>query len=136
ASIGIPVELRRALLSLNAPAHNEIDLGARAALDLAHLYAKAVQTSLEKGKASAQQVRAIGVHGQTVRHRPEVGYTVQLNAPALVAELTGIDVVADFRSRDIAAGGQGAPLVPAFHAAQFASDHTRVVLNLGGIANI
>jgi anhydro-N-acetylmuramic acid kinase len=86
-------------------------------------------------------VTAIGCHGQTVRHRPRefdgVGYTIQLNAPALLAELTGIDVVADFRSRDVAAGGQGAPLVPAFHRAMFERRGTAVaVLNLGGIANL
>jgi anhydro-N-acetylmuramic acid kinase len=86
-------------------------------------------------------VRAIGAHGQTVRHRPGefdgTGYTLQLNAPALLAERSGIDVVADFRSRDVAAGGLGAPLVPAFHRAVFArSDRTVAVLNLGGIANI
>ena len=84
---------------------------------------------------------AIGCHGQTVRHRPGefdgIGYTVQLNAPALLAELTGIDVIADFRSRDVAAGGQGAPLVPAFHRAIFGrADATVAVLNLGGIANL
>ena len=82
-------------------------------------------------------IRAIGCHGQTVRHAPQHGYTIQLNNPALLAELTGITVVADFRSRDIAAGGQGAPLVPAFHDALFrAPDVHRVILNLGGIANL
>ena len=84
---------------------------------------------------------AVGCHGQTVRHRPGefdgIGYTIQLNAPALLAELTGIDVVADFRSRDVAAGGQGAPLVPAFHRAVFGrAGATVAVLNLGGIANL
>jgi len=80
---------------------------------------------------------AIGVHGQTIRHRPELGYTRQTNNPALLAELSGIDVIADFRSRDIAAGGHGAPLVPAFHQAVFACDNeTRVVANIGGISNI
>jgi anhydro-N-acetylmuramic acid kinase len=84
-----------------------------------------------------EQVTAIGVHGQTVRHRPEAGYTRQINQPALLAELTGIDVIADFRSRDIAAGGQGAPLVPAFHHAVFGDrEEDRVVVNIGGIANI
>src|SRR5205823_14534312 len=83
------------------------------------------------------QVAAIGVHGQTVRHRPDLGYTTQLANPARLAEATGITVVADFRSRDVAAGGQGAPLVPALHAALFASrDHHRAVVNLGGIANV
>jgi anhydro-N-acetylmuramic acid kinase len=86
---------------------------------------------------SAAKVRAIGVHGQTVRHRPEKGYTRQINNPALLAEMTSIDVIADFRSRDVAAGGQGAPLVPAFHATLFGErNETRVVCNLGGISNI
>ena len=83
----------------------------------------------------------MGCHGQTVRHRPgefdAIGYTVQINAPALLAELCGIDVVADFRSRDVAAGGQGAPLVPAFHRALFCRPgEATAVLNLGGIANL
>jgi Predicted molecular chaperone distantly related to HSP70-fold metalloproteases len=86
---------------------------------------------------SAASVRAIGAHGQTVRHRPDLGYTVQINAPALLAERCGIAVVADFRSRDVAAGGQGAPLVPAFHRAVFAVAGADVaVLNLGGFANL
>ncbi len=88
------------------------------------------------GRLKASDVRAIGAHGQTVRHRPDLGYTVQLNAPALLAELTGIDVVADFRSRDVAAGGQGAPLVPAFHRIVFGSDRPRAVVNIGGISNV
>jgi len=71
-----------------------------------------------------------------VRHRPDAGYTIQLNAPATLAELAGIDVVADFRSRDIAAGGQGAPLLPVFHAGLFTADAARAVVNIGGIANV
>ena len=82
-------------------------------------------------------IRACGCHGQTVRHRPDAGYTLQIGNPALLAELTGISVVADFRSRDVAAGGQGAPLVPAFHAAVFGSNAAhRVIVNIGGIANL
>jgi anhydro-N-acetylmuramic acid kinase len=97
----------------------------------------------------AQDIQAVGAHGQTVRHRPlefdadpstgqaAVGYTLQLNNPALLAELTGIDVVAEFRTRDLAAGGQGAPLVPAFHAEIFGNPlHTVAVVNIGGISNI
>jgi anhydro-N-acetylmuramic acid kinase len=106
---------------------------------LARTYARVV--ALLRQSVATGEVRAVGVHGQTVRHRPSefdgVGYTVQLNNPALLAELCGIDVVADFRSRDVAAGGQGAPLVPAFHRALFGrADATVAVLNLGGIANI
>jgi anhydro-N-acetylmuramic acid kinase len=82
-------------------------------------------------------VRAIGCHGQTIRHRPEHGFTLQIGNPALLAELAGIAVVADFRSRDMAAGGQGAPLVPAFHAVAFGDpEEDRAVVNIGGIANV
>ena len=82
-------------------------------------------------------MRAIGCHGQTIRHRPEHGYTVQLGNAALLAELTGITVISDFRSRDIAAGGQGAPLVPAFHdkVLRHSGIH-RVIVNIGGISNL
>lgn len=136
ASLPLPAALREELLALNTPGHDELGRAALASTELARLYADTVQKVLQSAGVSRAAVTAIGAHGQTVRHRPDLGYTIQLNAPALLAELTGIDVIADFRSRDIAAGGQGAPLVPAFHAAQFASAHTRVILNLGGIANI
>jgi anhydro-N-acetylmuramic acid kinase len=96
---------------------------------------------LAYARISASAIRAIGAHGQTVRHRPHefdgTGYTLQLCQPALLAELTGIDVVADFRSRDIAAGGQGAPLAPFFHQALFGrAGETVGVLNIGGISNL
>jgi len=90
---------------------------------------------LDAARLTSTQIRAIGAHGQTVRHRPEQGFSVQLNAPARLAELAGIDVVAEFRSRDLAAGGQGAPLVPGFHAEAFAAAKPRVVVNIGGISN-
>lgn len=136
ASLEIPALLRKELLALNASGHDELGRASLAAIQLAHLYASVVQQTVAATGLSAKDIIALGAHGQTVRHRPDLGYTIQLNAPALLAELTGIDVIADFRSRDMAAGGQGAPLVPAFHAAQFAAGDTRVVLNLGGIANI
>lgn len=136
ASISLPAALRAELLALNAPGQDELGRAALVSAELARLYADTVRKLLEKTGVSPSNIAAIGAHGQTVRHRPDLGYTIQLNAPALLAELTGIDVIADFRSRDIAAGGQGAPLVPAFHAAQFASEQARVILNLGGIANI
>jgi anhydro-N-acetylmuramic acid kinase len=129
-------ELRAELLRLQAPSTDELHRAAVAAQHLARLYAAAVEDLLRHAEVEPAQVAAIGVHGQTVRHRPEAGYTLQLNAPALVAELTGIDVVADFRSRDLAAGGQGAPLVPAFHAAVFSGAAPRAVVNIGGIANL
>lgn len=128
--------LRSELLALCTPGADEIERSGAAALQLARLYADGVLALLERAKVSASAVRAIGAHGQTVRHRPAAGFSLQLNAPAQLAELTGIDVVADFRSRDVAAGGQGAPLVPAFHAAVFAGDEARAVVNIGGIANV
>lgn len=135
-SIDFPVSLRNELLSLNVTGNDELDRGARAANSLAELYAQSVHNVLAQANISAPEISALGAHGQTVRHRPDLGYTIQLNAPARLAELTGITVIADFRSRDVAAGGQGAPLVPMFHAGVFPAPHTRVVLNLGGIANI
>ncbi len=133
--------LRAELLALNTPGHDELHRAALAANALVQVYAATVQRVLWEARVSAPQVRAIGAHGQTVRHRPGEfdgqGYTLQLNNPALLAERTGIDVVCDFRSRDVAAGGQGAPLVPAFHAAVFSRPGEAVaVLNLGGIANL
>ncbi len=136
ASVDMPLALRTSLLGLNSPAHDELHHAALAANELADVYAQAVRQVLSAASLSPGDIVAIGSHGQTVRHRPELGYTLQLDAPARLAELTGIAVVSDFRSRDVAAGGQGAPLVPAFHAALFSTNETRVILNLGGIANI
>lgn len=141
AAQALPMALRQELLALNTPADNELHRAALAANALVRVYAAVVQTLLVQCGVAARQVRAIGAHGQTVRHRPQafdgIGYTLQLNQPALLAELCGIDVVADFRSRDVAAGGQGAPLVPPFHHAFFGTaEHTRAVLNIGGISNI
>jgi anhydro-N-acetylmuramic acid kinase len=133
--------LRAELLALNSAGTNELHRAALAGNALVRSYAGVVQTLLAQTRTPAQAVRAIGAHGQTVRHRPQefdgTGYTLQLNQPALLAELCGIDVVADFRSRDVAAGGQGAPLVPPFHQAFFGRpDTTQAVLNIGGISNI
>lgn len=129
--------IRQQALRLQTAQHDEIHSAALFANELARCYAEAVGHLLTKAGVGAAQVAAIGCHGQTIRHQPAAGYTVQLNNPALLAELTGITVVADFRSRDIAAGGQGAPLVPAFHAATFGDpSRHRVILNIGGIANL
>lgn len=137
AYIEFPPELRTELMALQASGENEIEREAMAANALAELYAKCVAQLLELGRTTTGAIQAIGAHGQTIRHRPALGYTRQINNPALLAELTGIDVIADFRSRDIAAGGQGAPLVPAFHQAVFGkSEETRIVANIGGIGNI
>jgi anhydro-N-acetylmuramic acid kinase len=133
--------LRRELLALNVPGSNELHRGALAANALARDYALTVQGLIRQSGVSVASVRAIGAHGQTVRHNPDAeggpGYSLQLLNAALLAEVCRIDVVCDFRSRDIAAGGQGAPLVPAFHAARFsAPGSSQAVLNLGGIANL
>ena len=136
------------LLALNAPSPNELHRAALAGNQIAAVYAKVVAALLAQAAAqdiSPLDIKAIGAHGQTVRHQPQrtsnqpagAGYTLQLNNPALLAELTGIRVAADFRSRDVAAGGQGAPLVPAFHQGVFGrEDATVCVLNLGGISNL
>jgi anhydro-N-acetylmuramic acid kinase len=137
AACTLPPALRDELLALNAAGADELHRSAVAAQRLAALYADVVAELLQRSGLRAADVAAIGAHGQTVRHRPDLGYTVQLGAPALLAERSGIAVVADFRSRDVAAGGQGAPLVPAFHRAVFAVADTDVaVLNLGGFANL
>ena len=129
--------LRIELLALNSAGVNELERAALAANQLSRQYATTIQALLAKAEITAEQVKAIGCHGQTVRHRPDLGFTIQLANPALLAELTGIAVIADFRSRDIAAGGQGAPLVPAFHAALFRHPkHHRVIVNIGGISNL
>ena len=136
-----PAELRAELLALNSSGNDELHRAALAANGLVRIYAGVVGMLLAQTGQRASAVAAIGSHGQTVRHRPQcfdgTGYTLQLNNPALLAELTGIDVVADFRSRDVAAGGQGAPLVPMFHREVFAQAGTTVcVLNIGGISNL
>ncbi|TBR09436.1 MAG: anhydro-N-acetylmuramic acid kinase [Rugosibacter sp.] len=131
------VALRDQALLLQSAGNNELHTAALLANDLARLYAQVVECVLAKTNITADQVIAIGCHGQTVRHQPNVGYSLQINNPALLAELTKITVVADFRSRDIAAGGQGAPLVPAFHAEVFSSPtQHRLILNIGGFANL
>lgn len=141
-----PAELRAELLALNSAGNNELHRAALAANGLTRVYAQVVSQLLALSNLKARDITAIGAHGQTVRHRPGefdgTGYTLQLNSPALLAELTQIDVVADFRSRDVAAGGQGAPLVPAFHQDAFANQNGAnpseavAVLNIGGISNL
>lgn len=129
--------LKDALLALHLPHHNELHQALLIGNRLATMYAAAAAPLLVQSGLSALDIKAIGCHGQTIRHRPEHGYTLQIGNAALLAELAGITVVSDFRSRDIAAGGQGAPLVPAFH------DHVlrhpdihRVIVNIGGISNL
>lgn len=149
ASAPFPAALRTELLALNASGTDELHRASLAGNQLARIYAELVWELLSRCRLRPAEIAAIGAHGQTVRHRPlefdaspdgrwpAVGYTIQLNNPSLLAELTGIDVVADFRSRDLAAGGQGAPLVPLFHRHWFGKAGADVaVLNIGGIANL
>lgn len=139
----IPEELRSQLLVLQASSDNELDLAARLDRQLAKLISQTVLSLLKDSKISAQRISAIGSHGQTLRHEPTLNdsYTIQIGDPNTIAELTKITTVADFRRRDIAAGGQGAPLVPPFHAAVFYNDRNnnkeqRAIVNIGGMANI
>ena len=137
AHVPFDAALRGDLLALTTTGPDEIERAGRLGRELAERYAQSVAAVLSKASVNAADIRAIGCHGQTVRHRPAQGFTVQIGNPALLAERTGVAVVADFRSRDMAAGGQGAPLVPAFHAVAFgAASEDRAVVNIGGIANI
>lgn len=134
-------DLRAELLALNSSSPDELQRACLCANQLSLCYAQACQQLLAKAGTPAGAVRALGAHGQTVRHRPGefdgTGFTLQLLNGALLAERTGIDVVCDLRSRDVAAGGQGAPLVPAFHAGVFGRPGlVQAVLNLGGIGNL
>jgi anhydro-N-acetylmuramic acid kinase len=138
----VPFEktLKNTYFELQAPSQNELHKEALAANQLAQHYYLACAAILQAANLTPSDISAIGAHGQTIRHQPQqhddIGYTKQSLNPALLAELTSIDVIADFRSRDIAAGGQGAPLVPAFHAAQFGCNENLAILNIGGIANL
>ena len=137
ASRPITGSLHEALTRLQQPAHDDLEAAAAAGIELAQLYAQVVADLLGQAGVEPAAVTAVGAHGQTVRHRPERGYTLQVLAPALLAERCGIDVVADLRSADLAAGGEGAPLVPAFHRIIFgAPGAARAVVNIGGIANV
>lgn len=130
-------DLRHDLLDLQNIGNNELHRSMLLSHKLSCLYADTVSLLLKQTNLQAHDIAAIGCHGQTVRHAPEAGYSIQLADLPLLAHLTGIFTIGDFRSRDLAAGGQGAPLVPAFHQALFQSDsETRVVLNIGGISNI
>lgn len=139
ATLTVPFEpeLRDELMALTLPDDNEIDRMGKADVALAQMIGHGINILIEKHQLDRSQIKAIGSHGQTIRHRPEHGFTLQIGDPNIITEITQIPVVSDFRRRDMAAGGQGAPLVPAFHQALFQhpSIH-RVILNLGGIANV
>lgn len=135
----LPVALKRDLLALCEPSADEIQRFGAADNQVAELFAEAALALLRKAGVETDRIAAIGSHGQTIRHHPKGRwpFTLQIGNPALIAERTAITTVADFRRADMAAGGQGAPLVPAFHNMVFrTADTTRVVLNIGGMANI
>ncbi len=143
-------ELLSALNALCTEGPDELNSLAIADRLVAETFARVTLELLERNGLTASDIRAIGSHGQTVRHHPNAdvlsahfakssvrGFTCQIGDPNTIATLTGIDVIADFRRKDIALGGQGAPLVPAFHNAIFASSKTyRALVNIGGIANV
>lgn len=113
-----------------------ITLG-EADVEVARSASSGIRKLLSKAGFSPKDIRAIGSHGQTICHQPSLRFSMQIGSPSVIAEETGIPVVADMRMSDMAAGGQGAPLAPAFHAAQFSTDdETRAVINIGGISNI
>ncbi len=131
--------LRERILALTRPGDNEIDRLGALDVELGHCFADAALQVLRDANVAPEHIAVIGSHGQTVRHRPggAAPFTLQIGDPNIIAERTGITTVADFRRRDMAAGGQGAPLVPAFHEAFFRSTtENRVLLNIGGMANV
>ncbi|WP_218698815.1 anhydro-N-acetylmuramic acid kinase [Acinetobacter harbinensis] len=139
ATLTLPfdLDLRDELMALTLPGDNEIDRMGKADVALAKMIGQGINQLIEEHNLPRKQIKAIGSHGQTIRHRPEHGFTLQIGDANIITEITQIPVVADFRRRDMAAGGQGAPLVPAFHQALFQHDSIhRVILNLGGIANV
>jgi len=133
----MPAQLKQELLALCASGPDELARAALAEQCWAALASIGIDKLLRQAQIAPSSIRAIGSHGQTVRHEPKRGFSIQIANPALLAELTGISVVGDFRRRDVAAGGQGAPLVPAFHEAMFSDPkRTRAVLNIGGFSNL
>lgn len=136
-STPIPPALKQQILTLAGGRNESIDRLCSLDVTLADLFADSVNTLLDTQGVARSDVAAIGSHGQTIRHRPERGFTLQLGDPSRIVERTGIKTIADFRRRDVAAGGQGAPLVPAFHQSLFRStDKDRVIINIGGMANL
>ena len=132
----MPAALHAELLALCSSGPDELARAALAEQRWVELAAQGIQALLAEQQLQPSDIRAIGSHGQTIRHEPARGFSIQIGNPALLAELTGISVISDFRRRDIAAGGQGAPLVPAFHEALFATGQRCAVLNVGGFSNL
>jgi anhydro-N-acetylmuramic acid kinase len=141
-AVSYAAALRAQVLAIaQSPANARFALDTLGELDVAlgEAFAAAALQAIAGSGVPRQRIRAIGSHGQTVRHRPRAAhpFTWQMGDPHVIAERTGIAVVADFRRRDVAAGGEGAPLLPALHAALLAdANESRAVLNLGGIANL
>lgn len=132
-------EVSNKISTLYSPNNNEIDRAFTLDVDLAHLFAKAISDFLAENKLQPSDIKAIGNHGQTIRHRPTQAhpFTLQIGCSQTLACLTGIEVIGQFRRKDMAYNGQGAPLVPAFHQAIFSDKkHDVTVVNIGGIANI
>lgn len=132
-------EIREEIVALCQTGQNEIERMGQLDMQVGHAFANAARTLLSKANIAAADIIAIGSHGQTIRHLPNANnpFSLQIGNPATIALQTGITTVADFRNADIAAGGQGAPLVPAFHHHVFGSSGVnRVILNIGGIANL
>ena len=137
--IAMPYGLRQEFMALQSPQENELHRSQIAGQALVECYVQAIAALLQKTGIDPAQIAAIGAHGQTIRHQPGSGYSVQLNAPHALVEATGITVISDFRQRDIAAGGQGAPLVPVFHASVFNTSRQKggcIIANIGGMANL
>ena len=137
--IAMPYGLRQELLALQTPQENELHRSQIGGQALVECYVQAIAALLQKTHTDPALIAAIGAHGQTIRHQPASGYSIQLNAPHALAEATGITVISDFRQRDIAAGGQGAPLVPVFHASVFNQARQKggcIIANIGGMANL
>jgi len=131
----IPEPLRLDIINLCQPSTNEIDRAGVVHIALGHVFADATLAVLKQANVAASTVRAIGCHGQTIRHRPTDGFSLQIGSADVLAVRTGIAVVSDFRNKDIALGGQGAPLVPAFHQALWGQHSRCAVVNIGGMAN-
>lgn len=139
ANTSIPQPLHQQIIALCTPGDNEVQRMGITDGQLGKLFAQAANNLLAQTAIDAAEVCAIGSHGQTIRHEPQAAtpYTLQIGDPNIIAQHTGITTVADFRRRDMAAGGQGAPLAPAFHAALFrSSSANRAMLNIGGMANL
>jgi len=135
----IPAPIKKQVLALCHPGDNEIERLGQLDRQLGYLFAQACSSLLAQAKIPAEKISAIGSHGQSIRHRPgpEFRFTLQIGDANIIAENTGITTIADFRRRDMALGGQGAPLAPAFHQSVFHSPEVdRVILNIGGIANV